>query len=130
MIHHDESSREIVWFYGRYQPDLFCSLTKEIPSIEFYEGLPTNIEVMFDRSKQNFCITDDPMQSASGNQLVENLFTNGRHFKPICCFRQSKLTLCRKEMQNHFFKFTLHCCLQEPKRSILNTSSSMSDVPI
>ena len=32
----------IVWFYGRHQPDLFCSLTQEIPSIEFYEGLPTN----------------------------------------------------------------------------------------
>ena len=34
----------IVWFYGRHQPDLFCSLTQEIPSIEFYEGLPTNIK--------------------------------------------------------------------------------------
>ena len=36
----------IVWFYGRHQPDLFHSLAQE-----FYEGLPTNIEVMFDRSK-------------------------------------------------------------------------------
>ena len=44
-----------------------------------FEGLPTNIEVMFDRSKRNICIIDDLMQSASGNQLVENLFTNGRH---------------------------------------------------
>ena len=25
----------IVWFYGRHQPDLFCSLAQEIPSIEF-----------------------------------------------------------------------------------------------
>ena len=41
----------IVWFYGRHQPDLFCSLAQEIPCIEFYEGIPTNIEVMFDRSK-------------------------------------------------------------------------------
>ena len=69
----------IVWFYGRDQPDLFCSLTKEIPNIEFYKGLPANIEVRFHRSKGNFCIIDDLMQSASGNQLVENLFTNGRH---------------------------------------------------
>ena len=43
----------IVWFHGRHQPDLFCSLAQEIPSIKFYEGLPTNIEVMFDRSKRN-----------------------------------------------------------------------------
>ena len=43
----------IVWFYGRHQPDLFCSLAQEIHCIEFYEGLPTNteVEVMFDRSK-------------------------------------------------------------------------------
>ena len=41
----------IVWFYGRYQPALFCYLTQEILCIEFYEGLPTDIEVMFDRSK-------------------------------------------------------------------------------
>ena len=41
----------IVWFYGRHQPDLFRSLAQELPCIEFYEGLPTNIEGMFDRSK-------------------------------------------------------------------------------
>ena len=70
--------QRIVWFYGRHQPDLFCSLAQEIPSTELHEGLPTNIEVMFDRSKQNSCIIDDLMQSSSGSQLVENLFTNGR----------------------------------------------------
>ena len=41
----------IVWFYGGHQPDLFCSLAEEIPCIEFYEALPMNIEVMFDKSK-------------------------------------------------------------------------------
>ena len=57
---------KIVWFYGRHQPDLFCSLAQEIPSIEFYESVPMNIEVMFDRSKQNICVIDDLMQSARG----------------------------------------------------------------
>ena len=67
----------IARFYGRHQSDLIiCSVAQEIPCIEFYEGFPMNIEVMFDRSKQNICIIDDLMQSASGNQLVENLFTN------------------------------------------------------
>ena len=55
----------IVWFYGRHQPDLFSSLTQEIRSTEFYESLPMNIEVMFDRSKHNICIIDDLMQTAS-----------------------------------------------------------------
>ena len=41
----------IGWFYGGHQPDLFCSLTQEMPSIEFYERLPTNNEVVFDRIK-------------------------------------------------------------------------------
>ena len=68
----------IVRYYGSHQPDLFCCLTQEIPCIEFYEGLPTNIEVMFDKSKRDICVIDDLMQSANGNQLVENLFTNGR----------------------------------------------------
>ena len=40
----------IVLFYGRHQ-HLFCSLEQEIPCIEFYEGLPTSTEIMFDRNK-------------------------------------------------------------------------------
>ena len=87
----------IVWFYGRHQPDLFRSLTQEIPCIEFYEGLPTNIEVMFDRSKQNICIIDDLMQSASGNQLVENLFTNGRHLNLSVVFVSQNLFYAGKK---------------------------------
>ena len=87
----------IVWFYGRHQPDLFCSLTQEIPSIEFYEGLPTNIEVMFDRSKRNICIIDDLMQSASGNQLIENLFTNGRHLNLSVVFVSQNLFYAGKK---------------------------------
>ena len=48
----------IVWFYERHQPDLFCSLTQEIPSMEFYECLPMNIEVMFNRSKCAFHLSE------------------------------------------------------------------------
>ena len=81
----------IVWFYGRHQPDQFGSLAQELPCIEFYEGLPTNIEVMFDRSKRNICIIDNLMQSASGNQLVENLFTNGRHLNLSFVFVRQNL---------------------------------------
>ena len=44
-------TERIVWFYGRHQSDLFCSLAKEIPCIEFNEGHPMSIEAMFDRSK-------------------------------------------------------------------------------
>ena len=70
---------KIVWFYGRHQPYLFPSWIKKYLCIEFYKGLPMNIKVLFDRSKQNICIIYDLMQTASENQFDENLFTNGRH---------------------------------------------------
>ena len=105
----------IVWFYGRHQPDLFCSLTQEIPCIEFYEGLPTNIEVMFDRSKQNISIIDDLMQSVSGKSVGRKPLYQWETFesvRPVC---QSKLILYGKEMQNHLFEFNLHCGFKNPR---------------
>ena len=81
----------IVWFHRRHQPDMFCSLAQEIRSIEFDEGLPANTEVMSDKSKRNICIIDDLMQSASGSQLVENLFTDGRHLNLSVVFISQNL---------------------------------------
>ena len=120
----------IVWFYGRHQPDLFYSLTQEIPSIEIYNGLSTNIEVTFGRSTHNICIIDNYVKSVSGNQLIKNLFTNGRHLNLSVIFVSQNLILCRKEMQNHLFEFNLHHGFEESKRSNQNSASSTSDVLI
>ena len=128
----------IVWFYGRHQLDLFCSLAQEIPCTEFYEGLPTelptNIEVMFDRSKRKICIIDDLMQSAIGNQLVENLFTNGRHLNLSVVFVSQNLFYtgkkCRTISLNSTYIIVCHHGFQESERSLSNSSSSMSNVPI
>ena len=105
----------IVWFYGRHQPDLFRSLTQEIPCIEFYEGLPTNIEVMFDRSKRNICIIDDLMQSASGNQLVENLFTNGRHLNMSVVFVSQNLFYAGKKCRTISLNSTYIVVFKNPR---------------
>ena len=105
----------IVWFYGRHQPDLFCSLTQEIPCIEFYEELPTNIEVMFDRSKRNICIIDDLMQSASGNQLVENLFTNGRHLNLSVVFVSQNLFYMGKKFRTISLNSTYIVVFKNPR---------------
>ena len=105
----------IVWFYGRHQPDLFRSLTQEIPCIEFYEGLPTNIEVMFDRSKRNICIIDDLMQSASGNQLVENLFTNGRHLNLSVVFVSQNLFYAGKKCRTISLNSTYIVVFKNPR---------------
>ena len=84
-------SERIVWFYGSHQPDLFRPLAQEIPCTEFYEGPLTNIEVMFDRSKQNICIIDYLMQSASGNQLIKNFFASGRQLNLSVVFVSQNL---------------------------------------
>ena len=105
----------IVWFYGRHQPDLFRSLSQEIPSIEFYEGLPTNIEVMFDRSKRNICIIDDLMQSASGNQVVENLFTNGRHLNLSVVFISQNLFYTGKKCRTISLNSTYIVVFKNPR---------------
>ena len=105
----------IVWFYGRHQPDLFRSLEQELPCIEFYEGLPTNIEVMFDRSKRNICIIDDFMQSASGNQLVENLFTNGRHLNLSVVFVSQNLFYTGKKCRTISLNSTYIVVFKNPR---------------
>ena len=105
----------IVWFYGRHQPDLFCSLTEEITSIEFYEGLPTNIKVMFDRSKCNVCIMDDLMQSASENQLIENLFINGRHLNLSVVFVSQDLFYARKKCRTISLNSTYIVVFKNPR---------------
>ena len=107
--------QEIVLFYGRHQPDLFCSLTEEIPSIEFYEGLPTNIEVMSDRSKLNICIINDLMQSVSGNQLVENLFTNGRHLNLSVMFVSQNLFYAGKKCRTISLNSTYIVVFKNPR---------------
>ena len=105
----------IVWFYGRHQLDLFCSLTEEIPSIEFYEGLPTNIEVMFDRYKHNICIINDLMQSASGNQLVKKLFTNGRHLNLSVVFVSQNLFYAGKKCRTISLNSTYIVVFKNPR---------------
>ena len=104
----------IVWFCG-HQPDLFCSLTQEIPSIEFYKGLPMNIKVMFDSSKCDICIIVDLMQSASGNQLVENLFNNGRHLNLSVVFVSQNLFYAGKKCRTISLNSTYIVVFKNPR---------------
>ena len=118
-----------IWFYDRHQPDLFCSLTQEIPDLEFYEGIPTNTEVMFDRSKHNICIIDDLMQSASGNQLVENLFTNGRHLNLSVIFVSQNLFYSGKKCRTISLNSICIMVFKNPRNQTHISAYSMSDVP-
>ena len=107
--------KRIVWFYGRHQPDLFRSLTQEIPSIEFYKRLPADTEVMFDRSKRNICIIDDVMQSLSGNQLIKNPFTNGRHLNLCVVFVRQNLFYMGKKCRTISLNSTYIVVFNNPR---------------
>ena len=50
----------ILWFYGRHQQDLFCSLTQEIPSIEFTRTFLRILKSCLTEVKE-ICIIDDLM---------------------------------------------------------------------
>ena len=101
----------IVWFYGRQQPDLFCSWAQEIPCIELYEGFPTSI----DRSKRNICIIDDLMQNTSGNHLVENLFTNSRHLNLSVVFISQNLFYTGKKCRTISLSSTYIVVFKNPR---------------
>ena len=71
--------QRIVWCYAKHQPELYESLMEINPAIEYVEGIPSELNEMFDRTKQNLVILDDMMDEGSKDARVSQLFTRGRH---------------------------------------------------
>ena len=61
---------------------------------------------MFDRSKQKICVIHDLIQSASGNQLVENFFTNGKYLNLSVVFDSQNLFYMGKKCKTISLKST------------------------
>ena len=73
------NSTKIIWCYTKQQPDLLNKLT-EIPStIEYAQGIPSEVDSMFDRSVNNLIILNDMMGEATQNKRISQLFTRVRH---------------------------------------------------
>ena len=70
---------------------------------------------MFDRSERNICIIDDLMQSASGNQLVENLFTNGIHLYLSVVFVSQNLFYAGKKCRTISLNSTFIVVFKNPR---------------
>ena len=62
----------MVWCYAKHQPRLLQDLIRINPSIEYINGIPADVEEMFDTNTTNLIVIDDMMD-------VSNLFTRGRH---------------------------------------------------
>ena len=70
---------------------------------------------MFDRSKRHICIIDDLVQSASGNQLVENLFTYGRHLNLSVVFVSQNLFYTGKKCKTISLNSTYIVVFKNPR---------------
>ena len=75
----DNPPERIVWCYAKHQPALLDELLKIVPDIEYVEGIPENLESMFNRSVSNLVILDDLMDEGGDSKAISQLFTRGRH---------------------------------------------------
>ena len=75
----DNPPERIVWCYAKHQPALLDELLKIVSDIEYVEGIPENLESMFNRSVSNLVILDDLMDEGGDSKAVSQLFTRGRH---------------------------------------------------
>ena len=75
----DNPPERIVWCYAKHQPALLDELLKIIPGIEYVEGIPENLDSMFNRNASNIVILDDLMDEGGDSKAVSQLFTRGRH---------------------------------------------------
>ena len=72
----------IVWCYSEYQP-AYADILKQFPQIEFVEGIPPDVNDMFDPNVNNMIIIDDLMEQAAGDKKVCNLFTKSCHHRNL-----------------------------------------------
>ncbi|GFY43798.1 uncharacterized protein TNIN_225411 [Trichonephila inaurata madagascariensis] len=64
----------IIWCYGAYQ-----ALYREMRGIEFYEGLPPDINSL----SNALIVIDDLMSELSGDSKLTKLFTKGSHHRNL-----------------------------------------------
>ena len=69
----------IAWCYAKHQPDLYADLMQIDKNIEYIEGIPSDLDTMFDLTKRNLIILDDMMDEAVEDKRVSQLFTRGCH---------------------------------------------------
>ena len=73
---------KILYCYGVYQ-DLYDVMEKEIPIIEFHEGLPSQEDITELSGRHSVVVLDDLMSQVVNNKDAELLFTQGAHHKKM-----------------------------------------------
>ena len=67
---------DIIWCYGIYQP-AYDEMQRNIPNINFVEGVPSDLESMINPSIRNLVAINDLMH----NQRITGLFTKRSHHR-------------------------------------------------
>ena len=75
----EPTPKRIVWCYSKHQPSLYCELLAIDSKIEYVNGIPENMDAMFDANVTNLIILDDMMDEGNDDKRVSKLFTKGRH---------------------------------------------------
>ena len=70
----------IIWCYGQWQP-IYDKLLSAVPGIEFYKGIPVQIDssTFFDKTVNNIFVLDDMMTEVRDDPRISNLFSKGSH---------------------------------------------------
>ena len=82
----------IIWLYKRWQL-LYTELQHTVPAVEFIDGIPPNVkeEAFLDTRFPTLIIIDDLMKSATADDNVCDLFTEGAHHRnlSVICLLQN-----------------------------------------
>ena len=68
----------IVWLYVEDQP-----LYKQLKNVEFIQGIPDDLEMMFKANRNNLLVLDDLMTQAHSDPRLTRLFSVGSHHRNL-----------------------------------------------
>ena len=63
----------------KHPPDFLNELTEIFSTIEYVQGILSEVDSMVDRSVNNLIILDDMMDEATQDKRISQLSTRGRH---------------------------------------------------
>ena len=73
LIH--PTPQRIIWCYAKHQPNLLKELTEIVQAIQYVQGIPSEIDSLFDQNVNNLIILDSTMDEASQDKRISQLFT-------------------------------------------------------
>ena len=97
----------IIWCYGIYQP-AYGEMQRNIPDIQFVEGVPSDLESMINPSIRNLVDINDLMHEVSTDQRITSFFSKGSHHRSLSViFILQNIFLRGKELKDMSLKLSL-----------------------